>query len=389
MHYLKNYQLWGGIAFFLFATWNLLTIIQINIQAVHEFYKDDYELMMKIKQLIREQQYDTNISDTGKAIILRQSIINVFETGNLSHFFPIPLNERNRTVIFSSWRSGSTFIGDIFNNLPANYYDYEPFDAYGVVQMKPNLENATFIRDLLSCNFSSHAAHAHIIKENHWEFNKHIAGYCRKTEEEKLCKNSSFREEFCHIFPRLNMKLVRARVSISERLLADSNLNVNVILQVRDPRGVHHSRKTFETCYRGPDCYDMKRYCQYLVEDYLSAKELRKTYPKRFKVLRFEELALEPFKVTREIFDQFKIEFDENIQTFLESHTTTTKGNHYSTYRDSKSVIREWLTNINMTEITQIQTDCELAMHLWGYKMFKEEDKLKADTFIPINDYSF
>lgn len=31
-----------------------------------------------------------------------------------------------RSIIVSSWRSGSTFVGDLVNAHPANFYHYEP-----------------------------------------------------------------------------------------------------------------------------------------------------------------------------------------------------------------------------------------------------------------------
>lgn len=61
-----------------------------------------------------------------------------------------------RSVILTSWRSGSTFLGDVVNAHPANFYHYEPLLDYGIVQIRePPLADESLIRvvSLLKCEF--------------------------------------------------------------------------------------------------------------------------------------------------------------------------------------------------------------------------------------------
>lgn len=61
-----------------------------------------------------------------------------------------------RSVILTSWRSGSTFLGDVVNAHPANFYHYEPLLDYGIVQIRgPPLADDSLIRiiSLLKCEF--------------------------------------------------------------------------------------------------------------------------------------------------------------------------------------------------------------------------------------------
>lgn len=61
-----------------------------------------------------------------------------------------------RSVIVSTWRSGSTFLGDVLNSLPGNYYHYEPLLTYDIMQIrgppydKPAIKT---LKKLLSCNY--------------------------------------------------------------------------------------------------------------------------------------------------------------------------------------------------------------------------------------------
>ena len=48
--------------------------------------------------------------------------------GNISFKpgFPVPNAVRMRILILTTWRSGSTFLGDIFNAYPGSFYSFEP-----------------------------------------------------------------------------------------------------------------------------------------------------------------------------------------------------------------------------------------------------------------------
>lgn len=63
-----------------------------------------------------------------------------------------------RSIIITTWRSGSTFLGDVLNAHPANFYHYEPLLDYDIVQVRgpPLAENALqALRDLLKCTYSN------------------------------------------------------------------------------------------------------------------------------------------------------------------------------------------------------------------------------------------
>jgi len=61
-----------------------------------------------------------------------------------------------RSIILTSWRSGSTFLGDVVNAHPANFYHYEPLLDYGIVQIRGSPlaeESLTRILSLLNCEY--------------------------------------------------------------------------------------------------------------------------------------------------------------------------------------------------------------------------------------------
>lgn len=388
---IRNFKLILCIVVSLIVTCSLLVVIHKKIKeadvAVREevVLEDELDVYKNLKTLMENQRAMEDISRSAKAIILRQSFINALKTGNASHALPIPLNDRKKTVIFSSWRSGSTFIGDIFNTVAGNYYHYEPFNFRGHNQVETKEENIEIVKSLLKCQYQF--AQEHMKQSVHWFFNKRLAHYCPWKNHADFCGSIAFRNAFCDIFPRQSMKLVRARVTLAESLLEDPELNVNVLLQVRDPRAVHLSRENFHGCNTNPDCYSMQRYCAYLVEDYNSVQALRKKYPTRVKVIRFEDLASKPTEVTKEIFEQFGIVFDDDIEEFLMEHTKFGGHGIHSTFRNSEKVMVRWMTTLSMKVVTNIQAECKEAMKLWGYRPINNQNQLNTTAFEPLEDF--
>lgn len=75
----------------------------------------------------------------------------------MSELVPESGGQPIRSIIVTTWRSGSTFLGDILNSYPANYYHYEPLLDFGIVQIRgpPNAQKAlNVLSNLLNCNYT-------------------------------------------------------------------------------------------------------------------------------------------------------------------------------------------------------------------------------------------
>lgn len=72
-----------------------------------------------------------------------------------------------RNILVTTWRSGSTFVADVINSIPANFYHYEPLLNYEIVQIRgpPLAEEAmNIIRNLLACNYAPLGRFGHSTK---------------------------------------------------------------------------------------------------------------------------------------------------------------------------------------------------------------------------------
>lgn len=53
----------------------------------------------------------------------------------------------------------------------------------------------------------------------------------------------------------------------------------------------------------------------------------------------------------------------------------------FSTFRDTKAVLSEWMKNLNMSMVNDIQTVCEDAMKVWGYVAITDEGQLNEPVY--------
>jgi len=63
-----------------------------------------------------------------------------------------------RAMVATTWRSGSTFLGDIMSAHPATYYHYEPLLHYDITQARAGAKAEDAVRtlkDLMHCNYTS------------------------------------------------------------------------------------------------------------------------------------------------------------------------------------------------------------------------------------------
>lgn len=138
----------------------------------------------------------------------------------------------------------------------------------------------------------------------------------------------------------------------SEIILLYCRLNVKLVLLVRDPRGTLQSRKHRDWCPGRSDCDHPATLCRDMVSDYEAAQLLAKRHPTRFRVVRYEDLSLEPFEGTKIILKFYGLPFDTSVEDFLDSHTKVDYGGVSSTFRDSKSAPFHWIRDLQFSEVS-------------------------------------
>jgi hypothetical protein len=129
-----------------------------------------------------------------------------------------------RSIIITSWRSGSTFLGDVLNALPGNFYHYEPLLPFDIQRIRgpPNEEPAIrSLKKLLKCDFNDMDDYLEFGRTHNYLFshNTRLSKYCNFYPQ--YCYEPKFLNDYCKLFPLQSMKVVRLQMSVAARLLED------------------------------------------------------------------------------------------------------------------------------------------------------------------------
>lgn len=300
---------------------------------------------------------------------------------------PVPLNKVRRVLIVSTWRSGSTFLGDIFNSYPAAFYSFEPLHMnYRNKHLQKGediTEALSFMKDIFTCNISSHREYMKYLQEYQYVLihNKFMWNSCYGNTA--FCFDANFMSRVCKLAPLNVMKTVRLGLLPVEKFLNDETLNLKVIYLIRDPRGSLNSRLKLKWC-KSRLCRDPKTVCDSLYTDLKISDSYLKKYPEKFLIIRYEELSLKPKDVSEKIFNFVGLQFHNSTRNFLKEHTqlgdsTTSHKNlgAYTTFRDSQSTPFHWRDSFSFEITKQIQRSCKKTLDVMGYKVFDSQTEYK------------
>ena len=357
------------------AVKNILTILNREISQPHANMSD----LIKIKEPDFKLKFAKNFS---------------FIEGNHSVGDIIPTHHSKNILILTTWRSGSTFLGDLLNHYTGTFYYFEPL--HYISNSPPEtvkIGKEDFLDSLYKCKFDKtnfgyleHVAHwaNTFLFKNH---NFRLWNSCQKILPlDSMCFLPEFLRFSCKLHPIKLIKTVRMRMKHVEQLLADSSLNLRVILLVRDPRAVFNSRGSalVSNWCTGDDCASPANECRELLDDVKTGQKLNSLFPSRITLLRFEDLSLNPDNVVSKLLSFLGLPLTPRIEKFIQTHTVSdSESSHrqrsdpYGTSKNSSAVAFAWKSSMSFSKISSIQSVCQKPMQILGYKTFDNGDDLK------------
>ena len=210
----------------------------------------------------------------------------------------VALEAQRQVLVATTWRSGSTFLGDLLNHYPGVFYYFEPLHYYSQLDPQKRAkaqDEVDFLRSLYTCSFNAkNVGFLHHVADPNNKFllknhNKRLWNSCANVlPKETMCLLPEYLNTVCPLYPIKLIKTVRLRVAKVEPLLQDPALDLKVILLVRDPRGVYNSRGSGPvTTWCSKDiCADPAVGCQDLAEDLKAAEDLAARYPGSVTLVR-------------------------------------------------------------------------------------------------------
>ncbi|XP_069093407.1 carbohydrate sulfotransferase 5-like [Pleurodeles waltl] len=333
---------------------------------------------------------------------------------------------KTHILILTSWRSGSSFVGQLFNQNPNVFYLIEPTwhvwasmpnESFQLLQMpvrdllrsifmcdmstfQPYIKRYKFITDL----FMWHDSRALCSPPACNAFNR--SDIVNREMCFQRCGKISFPmvEETCNTYSHIVLKTVRIMdLNVLYPLLKDPQLNLKIIHLVRDPRGVLLSREHFKGLYRDDKTitgtkdkladrfHVMQEICAAQVRIYKSAIQNPPDFLKdRYVMVRYEDLVNNPVGHIKDWYSFVGLNMSPKLESWIQNitHSEIPKERNFLPLSgDSAKIAQQWRKNLNFTNVEKVQAICKQEMDLFGYRMVnttEEQKNMSLDILTPL-----
>ena len=323
---------------------------------------------------------------------------------------------RTKTLISSIPRSGSSFLGELFNLHDDVFYLYEPLHSEKtfsnlnlIPQYSYNMQSLNLIQDLSECNFRKHQDFLSFISNPdlsnpHFRASSRILAsppFCKHhflvnyTEEEyrRNCYhlNANLVEVYCNkynhvVIKELVHRLPYETISGLQPLLKDHL--IRIIYLVRDPRAVIHSMinaewiGSRETSFSRSVSTAISKVCKMFTNNYKHINANKYFYKSRLLLVRYEDLVTQPEEVIVKLFKFTDIEvydkiFDWAFENINGQFSNANTNKIFSVFlRNATFSLNSWRTRLSIDDIFKMQEKCGSTMKKLGYNMFLNKDQV-------------
>ena len=297
---------------------------------------------------------------------------------------PIP-SESSEILIVTMFRSGSSFVADLFSHHPGVFYVFEPFLLNQRISQNVTVA-AEILLDIHNCSFDS------IRRISTWTSDRYLPRvFCTKRHRliedkqnnfkcgQQIFKKSNWIHSVCKEYKHVVTKSIRIfDVGILMKLLDNG---IKIIHLVRDPRGRFNSMsKGYYTSTK--ICSKQERFL-HTIRDQL--KKCNPSFRKNYFLVRYEDIARSPLKMTKMMYRAVGLDFQPEVAGWIAKSTVLNKGGPSSTMRNSSSVWNAWRRELNWSKIKRLQTDCEPVLSQLGYALMSSKGDLS--TVNPLLDF--
>ncbi|OCT66145.1 hypothetical protein XELAEV_18042400mg [Xenopus laevis] len=279
------------------------------------------------------------------------------------------------TIILSSWRSGSSFLGQIFNHHPDVFYFFEPGHSIWNRFQQEKAEVLHYpLRDLMHSFFKCDVSplYSYLPKGG-----KRISELVFFPESRALCFPPACSASYpTEVYNRFQCLLRCGDISLKR-----------MEETLRDPRAVTSSRihvsltvdDNVLTGNKPSIIQIMSKICCAQVSIYNFARAAKDFLDERYMLLRYEDLAREPNFNIRKVYKFVGLQFLNHLKTLAYNMThNKIKSDGFITYSlESESAIQKWRESMDFPMVMQIQEVCKEAMELFGYLPLQSKDDQK------------
>ncbi|XP_008309416.1 carbohydrate sulfotransferase 1 isoform X2 [Cynoglossus semilaevis] len=375
-----------------------------------------------------------------------ETLANTRPSPNLSLPSKGDAHERTHILILATTRSGSSFVGQLFNQHPEVFYLFEPLYHVQSVLL-PRLAQSRnlaerrlmmgaardLLRSLYHCHLGSLESYIRPHPANHSTDKLFRRGASRSLCSPPVCEvplgpedqglvltdegecvkkcgplNVTLAADACRTMRHTAIKTVRIpQVSDLKALIEDPKLNLKVVQLVRDPRGILASRiETFRDTYRlwrlwratgrRPHNLDLGQ-INTVCDDFLKSVSTGLSKPAwlrgRYMLLRYEDVARFPLQKTRELYNFLGLDLDQSVKDWIINNTRGSSDqssrHKFTTVRDSAANAENWRVKLSLDMVTYTQNACQPLLQLLGYRTVFHSRELRNFSRSLVEDRMF
>ncbi|KAM8806152.1 carbohydrate sulfotransferase 3 [Eudromia elegans] len=327
-----------------------------------------------------------------------------------------PAAPRRHVLLMATTRTGSSFVGEFFNQQGNIFYLFEPlwhiertvsFEAGGANAVGSALVYRDVLKQLFLCDLYVLESFISPLPEGHLTPFMFRRGSSRSLCEEPVCTpaatkvfekyhckerrcgplNVTLAAEACRRKEHLALKTVRIRqLEFLRPLAEDPRLDLRVIQLVRDPRAVLASRMVafsgkYEPWKRwaaegaAPLHEDEVQRLRGNCESIRLSAELGLRRPAwlrgRYMLVRYEDVARAPLRLARLMYRFAGIRLTPQVEQWIGTNTQAPRdaSGIYSTQKNSSEQFEKWRFSMPFKLAQVVQDACAPAMRLFGYRL--------------------
>ncbi|XP_037128346.1 carbohydrate sulfotransferase 3a [Syngnathus acus] len=354
------------------------------------------------------------------------------ESRNLSEELP-NYGQRN-ILLMATTRTGSSFMGELFNQHGENmFYLFEPL--WHVEDTMKTTRNSSLLpgiyRDLLQglflCDFTQLEKFLYPPAQDHvasWLFRRYsslslceeqvCSPFVKEVFERHRCKNRqcgplnlTLASQSCLSKQYRAIKSVRVhQLEMLRPLVEDPRMNIKIIQLVRDPRAIVVSRmvafslkyqtlKPSEQEGQVPETDETWKNLKGNCDNMKRSAELGLSQPRwlrrSYMLVRYEDIARNPIQKAEEMYRFTGIPFSPKAREWVLKNTQTTRdaNDFFSTQRNSSEQAEKWRYGIPFTLAQAVQRLCGPTMKLFGYKFVDDAKTLVNKSISLCEDKTF
>lgn len=349
---------------------------------------------------------------------------------------PPPTQSKVHVLLLSSWRSGSSFMGQVFSQHPSVFYLMEP--AWHVWSSAPRVGMRFLrmaVRDLIhrvfQCDFSVMDSYMpeqrNMSKIFMWSHSRALCSppacsltprgqFSNQSQCYKSCDSDGLQkvEDACNTYSHVVLKEVRFfELESLYPLLKDPTLDFRIVHLVRDPRAVVRSKEQSAGSFVRDNAMVLEQKnipasevqyqaIQEICRSHVRINERAMLKPPpflkgRYKMVRFEDIAFNPLKEINDIYDFVGLQMTPELQDWIITVTQgkgkgSTKDAFDITSRNAKAVTQAWRKALPFSKVKKVQDACKGAMSLLGYRTVdneKEQKNMDVDLLVPKVPFKF